>query len=474
VTQTAVGFRSERGPVLIAIMLANFLVAIDATILATAVPSIVEDLGSFEAFPWLFTTYLLAQAVTVPVYSKLVDMVGRKPILLLGIAVFLLGSILCALAPNMLLLIVFRAVQGLGAGAITPAVLTIPGDIYSVEERARVQGYLSSVWAVAAVLGPTVGGLFAQFIDWRWIFIVNIPLCLLAGWLIVRNFHERFERREHRIDVAGAVLLTVALTLLLLGVLEGGVAWAWNAPISLGIFAAAAVLLLIFVLVERRAVEPVLPVGVLTRRVVLAACLTSAFVGVALTGLNLYVPTYLQRGLEVTPLVAGLTLAALAVGWPIASTISGRIYMRIGFRRTGLIGATLSTVVVVVFTLTSGAPHLAVAAVACFILGIGMGLLFTPMLVAAQSSVAWNERGVVTGAITFLRNVGSAVGAAVCGSIANAVIASRGGDETDPGTIVPASTAVFLVVTIALAITLITAALLPGRSSGRLAPSTTH
>lgn len=216
----AVGLRSERGPILLSVMVATGLVAIDSTVVATAVPSIVGDVGGYEAFPWLFSIYLLTQSVLTPVYSKLADQLGRKPVLLFGIAVFLVGSVLCGVAWDMPSLIAFRAVQGLGAGAIMPMTVVIAGDIYTVAERARVQGYIASVWGASSVIGPTLGGLFSQLDAWRWIFLINIPLCLLALWLLARNYHEKLERRRHRIDWAGAALLTGALTLLLLG---GGV-----------------------------------------------------------------------------------------------------------------------------------------------------------------------------------------------------------------------------------------------------------
>ncbi|HET6271296.1 MAG TPA: MFS transporter, partial [Arthrobacter sp.] len=227
-----VGFRSERGPVLIALMLSSGLVAIDSTIVATAVPSIVRDIGGFSSFPWLFSAYLLAQAVSVPVYAKLSDMAGRKPIILTGIGLFLLGSILCGLAWSMPALIAFRVVQGLGAGAVLPVAITIAGDIYSLAERAKVQGYLASVWAVSSVVGPTLGGGFSSLGIWRGIFLVNVPLCLLAGWMLIRKFHENIERTTHRVDYLGAVLLTLSLSLIILGALEGGQAWAWNSPMS--------------------------------------------------------------------------------------------------------------------------------------------------------------------------------------------------------------------------------------------------
>lgn len=200
---SGVGFRSERGPILIALMMTTGLVAIDSTILATAVPSIVDDLGGFASFPWLFSIYLLAQAVSVPLYAKLSDTVGRKPVILIGIGLFLVGSVLCGFAWSMPALIAARAIQGLGAGAVAPMAITIAGDIYTVAERAKTQGYLASVWAVSSVVGPTLGGVFSEFTTWRWIFFVNVPLCLLAGWMIVRRFHESIERTKHRVDYAG-------------------------------------------------------------------------------------------------------------------------------------------------------------------------------------------------------------------------------------------------------------------------------
>jgi len=204
-----VGLRSERGPVLLAVMLSTGLVAIDSTILATAVPAVVSDLGGFTSFPWLFSIYLLAQAISVPVYSKLADLYGRKPLMLLGVGLFVLGSLLCGVAWSMSTLIVFRLVQGLGAGAIAPVGMTILGDIYTLQERATVQGYQASVWAMAALIGPTLGGVFSDTIGWRWIFFVNLPLGAAAATVLWRRFEESVERRKHRIDYLGSALLGI-------------------------------------------------------------------------------------------------------------------------------------------------------------------------------------------------------------------------------------------------------------------------
>src|SRR5262245_30486652 len=230
VTTAAVGFRSERGPILISLMLSTGLVALDSTVIATAVPSVVRELGGFTQFPWLFSIYLLAQAVCVPIYGKLADVFGRKPLMLLGIGLFLAGSILCGAAWSMPALIAFRAVQGLGAGAVAPMAMTIVGDIYTTAERAKVQGYLASVWAAASVVGPATGGIFSEYVSWRWIFFVNIPLCLVAAATLIRNFHEQVERRSHKLDHAGSALLAGGCALVILALLEGGVAWGWSSP----------------------------------------------------------------------------------------------------------------------------------------------------------------------------------------------------------------------------------------------------
>ncbi len=460
-TDSGVGLRSDRGPILLALMVSTGVIAIDATILATAVPSIVKDLGGFSSFPWLFSVYLLAQAVSVPVYAKLADTVGRKPLMLFGIGLFLLGSVLCGFAWSMPALIAFRAVQGLGAGAVQPMSITIAGDIYSVAERAQAQGYIASVWGISSVVGPALGGLFAQLDAWRWIFFVNVPLCLIAGTLIWRNFTERVERRAHQIDYAGAVLLTVSMTLLILGVLEGGQAWAWSSPVSIGVLAVGAALLVAFVFVERRAAEPVLPLWVLSRRLLLTTSLISLGAGGVLIGLTSYVPTYLEGSIGSPPIVAGLALAALTLGWPLAATFSGRLlYLRYGFRPTVLVGMGLVLAGVALLALRAHSPNVLVVAASCFVMGMGLGLVASPSLIAAQASVEWDERGVVTGANMFARSIGSAVGVAVFGAVANGIIGDAGG-PTNPAAVRDGAAAVFLAVLVATVATFVIALFMP-------------
>jgi EmrB/QacA subfamily drug resistance transporter len=422
---TGVGFRSDRGPVLAAVMLSTGLVALDSTIIATAVPSIVRDLGGFSQFPWLFSIYLLTQAVTVPLYGKFADSLGRRPVLFFGIALFLLGSVLCGVAWSMPALIVARAVQGVGAGAVQPISVTIVGDLYSVEERARVQGYLASVWGISAVVGPTLGGVFSEYLSWRWIFFVNLPLGAVAVWALARHFQERVARSTHRMDYAGAAVLTGGFSLVILGLLEGGVAWPWRSVPSLVIFTVGLALLAVFVAVERRAAEPVLPLWVVSRRILAGGNLTALVVGALLIGLSSYLPAYAQGVLGKSAVVAGFALAALTVGWPLAASVAGRIYLRIGFRDTALIGTVFVIGGTVLAALLRQDSSVLAAATAAFVLGIGLGLTASPTVVAVQSVVGWDRRGVVTAANMFSRSLGSAIGAGVFGAIANATLTRR-------------------------------------------------
>jgi EmrB/QacA subfamily drug resistance transporter len=461
--------RSERGPILLAVMLSIGLVAIDSTILATAVPAVVSDLGGFTSFPWLFSIYLLAQAISVPLYGKLADLYGRKPLMLLGVGLFLVGSLLCGVAWGMTALIVFRLVQGLGAGAIQPIGMTILGDIYTLQERATVQGYIASVWAISALVGPTLGGIFSDTIGWRWIFFVNLPLGVAAGWVLWRRFGECVERRKHRIDVTGSALLAAGGTALLLALLEGGIEWSWDSATSIVLFLLSAVLLTAFVLVERRAAEPVLPLWVFRMRVLNVANAGSLVVGVLTLGLSSYVPLFSQQVLGTGAVVAGLALAAMTLGWPIAASTAGRLYLRFGFRTTLMTGAVVATLGSLLLLTVDGQSSVLHLAAACFVMGVGMGYVASPAVVAAQTAVSWSSRGVATGANMFARSVGSAVGVAIFGAVVNSMVSSRLGtsnlhlDNVSATVLEPAIRAVFAVTLVITALLLGVAALMPSR-----------
>ncbi|WP_207207294.1 MDR family MFS transporter [Xylanimonas protaetiae] len=405
-----VGLRSERGPVLLSLMLSTALVALDATIIATASSTIARELGSFNQLPWLFSSYLLAQAVSTPVYGRLADIVGRKRLMLVGIGLFFVGSAVAGAAPTMGMLIAGRAIQGLGAGAVMPVSMTITSDIYTLEERAQTQGYLASVWGISSVVGPTLGGVFSQFVSWRWIFWVNLPLAVVAAVTLAVRYRES-QQSSHRepIDYLGAVLLSGGSTLLLLGLSE--TAWPW--------YAGAAVLLAAFVVRSRTTRFPILDLTILRRRVIGASTTVSLLVGVVVVGLSTYVPIYAQEVLGFGALLAGFALAALTIGWPISASQAGKVYLRLGFRVTAVIGSTLVLAGSALTLLLGPTTPLVLVAVFCFVIGAGMGLTAVPTLIAAQAAAGPTERGAVTGTNMFARSIGSAVGVAVLGAIVN-------------------------------------------------------
>jgi MFS family permease len=314
-----------------------------------------------------------------------------------------------------------------------------------------------AVAGVATVAGPTLGGWLVTDYSWRWIFFVNVPLCLLATAMLMRNFREKVQRRSHRLDYSGAALLASGCTLLILGLLEGGEAWSWTSPVSAAVLASGVLLLIGFVLVERRVPEPVLPLWVFSRRLLLTSSLVSLGVGAVLIGLTSYVPTFVQGVLGTGPLVAGFALATLTVGWPLTSSQAGRVYLRVGFRATALIGSGVALLGSVLTALLTADSTVYEVGAVCFIVGAGLGFVAAPTLIAAQSSVGWTERGVVTGNNMFFRSIGSAVGVALFGAIANATL----GGSTSTSDLARASHYVFITVAAVCALMTIAVAMLP-------------
>ncbi|MBW7921473.1 MAG: MFS transporter [Rubellimicrobium sp.] len=415
----------RRGLILLALMCTMMLAAMDTTIVSTAIPQIVDDLGGFSLFSWVFSIYLLAQTVTIPVYGKLSDLYGRKPVLIVGTGIFIAGSVLSSLSWNMVALIGFRGLQGLGAGAIMATVSTLAGDLYSVRERGAVQGWLSSVWGIAAVTGPLLGGFFAEYASWRWIFIINLPIGVLAIALIMAFLHETFEKRAPQIDYAGSVLILLAGSAIMFGLLQGGQSWPWLSWQSGVVLVVAVVLVALTVGAERRAPQPVMP-GWLWRMPVLAgANLAVAGMGLVMMAPSSYLPTFLQSVLGMGAIGAGLVLSCTSIGWPVASAVSGRVYMKIGFRDTAMIGAAMMVAGSVGFLLLPSPQPIWAVALDQVLLGAGFGFLSTPLLVGAQSVVGWAGRGVVTGSNMFARYLGQSLGAALFGAVFNAAVAGR-------------------------------------------------
>lgn len=414
--------QDPRTPVLVALMLTMMLVAMDTTIVTTAIPQVVGDLGGLSRVAWIFSIYLLAQTVTIPVYGKAADIYGRKPVLVLGVAVFLVGSLLSACAWNMTAIIVFRALQGLGAGAIAATVNTVAGDLYDTRERARIQGWLSSVWGISAVVAPVVGGLFTAYVSWRWIFLVNLPIGVFALILIIRGLREQVTTQRHQVDYAGASLLLVSAGLLVLGLLQGGTAWPWLSLPSVVVFLVSGLAAVLVVLVERVAPEPVMPIWLWARRVTAGSYAVTLISGVIVIGLSVFLPTWAQSVLGLNPVAAGFVLAVMTIAWPLTSTFAGRIYLRIGFRDTALVGLCFALVSAVMFTLLPQDAPVWRPMLASVVMGVGMGLIPMPLMVGLQETVGWAQRGVVTGGAMFSRFLGQSLGAAVFGAVANGVL----------------------------------------------------
>lgn len=404
---------------LIALMTTIMLAAMDATIVSTAIPHIVGDLGGFSLFSWVFSIYLLAQTVTIPIYGKLADLYGRKPILLFGISLFLIGSAASAFSWDMLSLIVFRGIQGLGAGSIMANVNTLAGDLFSIQERAKIQGWLSSVWGMAAITGPALGGAFAEYISWRWIFLINIPIGIIALIFLILFLKENVVRKKHQLDIPGAIMMLLTGGILIYTFMEGGQSFEWLSQTGIGLVSLSFVLILLTILVERRSPEPILPKWVWRNRTLVGANLAVIAMGAMMLGPNMYLPVFSQSVYGLGAIASGFVLASISIGWPISSSLSGRLYLRIGFRKTGSIGILALILFSLTFSILPAQTPIWIIVLNHILLGAGFGLLSTSTMVGIQSTVPWEKRGVVTSSNMFSRYLGQSIGAAALASIFN-------------------------------------------------------
>ncbi len=425
------GITREQLLVTAGVMAGIAVAALDSTVVGTAMPTIIGQLGGIEQYGWVFAAYLLTATTTVPVFSTLADVRGRKPIFLGGLALFVGGSALCGLSQSMLMLIVFRAIQGLGAGALQPIAFTIVGDIYPPRERAKMQGLFSSVWGVAAIVGPALGGIITGTVGWRWVFYINVPVGLVAGILIGGVLHEHVEHRQHRLDLVGAASLTVGVALLLLAVSEGSTV-GWLSPVIIGSAMGAVILLGVFVRAERAAAEPLISMALLRRPIVAAGLAVGTLAGVVMFGLTAYVPPLVQGVMGDSPLAAGLAVGAMSIGWPIGSIVSGRAILRWGVRPIVLLGTGFLVLGTVLLTQAGSIQSLAYTATATAVTGLGMGFTTTPLLVAIQGAVSWQQRGQATGLVQFSRTIGGAVGTGVLGALLAAAVGSTASAILDP------------------------------------------
>lgn len=405
--------------VMAGLMLSLFVAAMDATVVGTALPTIARELGSFQLYPWIVAGYLITATTTVPIWGRLADLQGRKPVLLAGIAVFVIASALCAASPSMAWLIAFRTLQGIGAGCIQPVVFTVVGDIFPFGQRARLQGFFSSMWAIAAIVGPTLGALFVSTIGWRWIFTINVPIGFVATALLM-GYAERVPEKhaQRALDVRGAVLLTVAITLLLIGLGTG----TQKATPSWPVVAVAIVLLTTFAVMEWRAPNPTVPLQLLRHRVIGPAILISSIAGTLMFGVTAYVPLWVQSVQGGSVYAAGVAVAAMSIGWPIASAVSGFVMVRVGYQRLVVAGAfgLLAGTAMLAFAPTGWGPLW--AGLAAGVIGLGMGAFSAPLLIVVQSAVDWSRRGAATALNQFSRTIGGAVGVALMGELLQSFI----------------------------------------------------
>ncbi|WNG42765.1 MFS transporter [Archangium minus] len=394
----------------VALALSLFMAALEMTVVSTAMPTVVSELGGLESYAWVFTAYMLSSTITVPIYGKLADLYGRKPVLLFGIGLFLVGSILSGLSTSMNMLIAFRTLQGLGAGAMQPVALTIVGDIYTLEQRAKVQGVFSAVWGIAGLVGPLTGGLIVKYLSWHWIFFINVPVGLGAMGLLVAFFHEQVQRKPQKLDFAGAALLSAGVVALLFGVQGIGR--------NLLALPVGAVLLTAFVLVERKVADPVIPMSIFKIPAIAISSAAGALFSAAMFGATTYVPLYVQGVLGGSPTLAGGMITPMIVGWPVASLFAGRLLLKTGYRPLIVGGFGLTVIgTALMALLLKPQSSLLIPELAMALFGIGLGFSSTALLIAVQTSVGWELRGVATASNMFFRTIGGALGVGLMGGV---------------------------------------------------------
>ncbi len=400
-----------------ALLLTMFMAAMEMTVVSTAMPTVVGDLGGVQFYSWVFAAYMLVSTVTVPVYGKLADLYGRKPVLLFGLALFLLGSTLSGQAQSMTGLIVFRAIQGLGAGAMQPISMTIIGDLFTIAQRARMQGLFGAVWGLAGIAGPALGGFIVEQLSWRWVFYINVPFGLTSAAILAVSLHEKVERHERKLDIPGALVLTLGITALLAGARGGALG---IAGLVLG-----AALIAGFLMIERTAAEPLLPLDLFRRPIMAVSSATGALLGACMISTVTFVPLYAQGVLHLSPTGAAWAIMPMLIGWPVASTLSGRLLPRLGARalvRAGLVCAAAAELLLALLLRPEASVWIPRGAM--LLLGTGLGLSNTALIIAVQSSVAWRQRGVATASTMFFRTIGGTLAVGLLGGILAAALAA--------------------------------------------------
>ncbi|HKS89807.1 MAG TPA: MDR family MFS transporter, partial [Stellaceae bacterium] len=423
-----------------ALMLVMLLASLDQTIVATALPTIVGELGGLAHLSWIVTAYLLATTVVTPLYGKLGDLFGRKIVLQSAVLLFLLGSALCGISNSMGELIAFRALQGLGGGGLMVTTMAAVGDIVSPRERGRYQGIFGGVFGFSTVVGPLIGGFFVDHLSWRWIFYVNLPLGLVAVAIIGWVFQAPRLHRHPTLDAAGAALLAVTLTALILFTSLGGHSVAWTSPAALGMLAVGLGALAGFIAVEHFAAEPILPLRLFRTRVFAVSCAIGFIVGLAMFGSVTYMPVYLQVVKGVSPSTAGLELTPMMAGVLVTSIASGRIISRIGrYRPFPIAGTAVMTVGLLLLATLGAASATWLASAYMLVLGLGLAMVMQVLILAVQNAVDYRELGVATSGATLFRSIGGAIGTSIFGAIFTAGLAAGLAHGLPVGTSLPSA-----------------------------------
>lgn len=411
-----------------ALLLGLSLAAIEATAVATAMPTAIGELSGVGHYSWVFSVYLLTSTATMPLFGKLADLYGRRRIYHLAVALFLVGSALSGLATSLAQLIGFRALQGLGAGGVSPVAITVIGDIYDLEERGRVQGLIAAVWAASSLVGPLVGGTVTDLLSWRGVFYLGVPVGVISAWLLERHLGEALERRPHHLDAIGSLSLTASISFLLLGLVEGGDVWGWADPRTQGLFLAAAASFVVFLWQEGRAPEPMLPLDLFRIRLIAVASAGNTVLGMLLFGLVTFVPVFGQGVLRGTAVDAGAMLMPMSIGWPLASTLGGWVLLKVGYRTLLFTGGAFTLAGTTTLALAGAGTGRVQVMAAMFVIGFGLGCMSMPYLLGPQNAVPHGRRGVATSSVQFFRSIGGAVSVAVLGALFNARRATGGGD----------------------------------------------
>jgi EmrB/QacA subfamily drug resistance transporter len=416
----------RRWAVTAGVMLGMFLAAFEMTVVGTAMPTITASLGGLSHYSWVFSAYLVTSTVSVPIWGKLSDLYGRRPIYQISITIFLVGSVLSGLSTSMSQLIGFRAVQGLGAGGILPLGLTIIGDIYTLQQRARRQALFSGVWGFASIVGPIAGGFITDLLSWRWIFYINLPFGLAAALIMGLALQEPKRAERPVIDYAGAVVLIAAISMLMLALEEvGGTPEARTSPRNLALVGGAAALGLLFLYVEQRARDPLIPFELFRNRVVTIVALAGFLASAAMFGAISFVPLFAQGALGTTAMGAGSILIPLMVAWVVSAAIGGRLLLKIGFRATSTFGCIVLTTALALLSTFDRGQALVWLYIYLALVGAGLGLTMLTLLMAMQHSVEHRQLGIATSINQFTRSIGGAVGVAVMGVVLSAGLAAN-------------------------------------------------